>query len=166
MLEIIKEIGDFKSMQVVIDTFLERVDPYAEMVVEIVHQFKTTLIDPNQKYLCLTILWTIGDHSHKVKKLELLERIFGILLEPEYPFVFNPEARHSAFYIFTELLIQNCTEESYEFWERIFGKIQVHVKYVMEELQKAGDPKIVEEAGKNILLNLVKIYKKFFTLLK
>jgi hypothetical protein len=72
ILDIIQEIGDFKTMQVIIDTFLDRVDDYMETVVEIVQQFKASLTDTNQKYLCLTILWTIGDHSHKLNKLLLL----------------------------------------------------------------------------------------------
>lgn len=165
LLEIIKEIGDFKSMQVIIDTFLEQVDPYMESVVEIVEQFKASLTDPNQKYLCLTFLWTIGDHTHRQNKLQLLEKIFALLLEPEYPFVFNPEARHSAFYIFTELLIHNCSNETYEFWQRIFASIEIYVRYVVGELKKTSDQKIVEEAGKNILLNLIKIYKKYFPLI-
>lgn len=128
-------------------------------------QFKASLTDPNQKYLCLTFLWTIGDHTHRRNKLPLLERIFALLLEPEYPFVFNPEARHSAFYIFTELLIHNCHNEPYEFWQRIFSSIEGYVRYVVGELKKTSDQKIVEEAGKNILLNLLKIYKKYLPLL-
>lgn len=70
--QIIREIGDFKSMQVIVDTFLDRVDNYIDTVVEIIHQFKSSLVDSNQKYLCLTFLWTIGDHSHKTNKLQLL----------------------------------------------------------------------------------------------
>ena len=101
ILEIIRDVGDFKSIQVIIETFLDRLNIHLEMLVDIVHQFKKGLTDPNQKYLCLTFLWNIGDYACTIGKVSLLEKIFGILLEPEHPFVFNPEARHSAFYIFT-----------------------------------------------------------------
>jgi hypothetical protein len=49
-------------------------------VIDIIHQFKLSLVDPNQKYLCLTFLWTIGDHSAKLNHMGLLNKIFVILL--------------------------------------------------------------------------------------
>ena len=79
--------------------------------------------------------------------------------------MFNPEARHSAFYIFTELLIHNCESQSVEFWGLNFKVIQTYIDFILNELRKVSDPKIVEEAGKNILLNLIKIYKKYFIVL-
>ena len=106
-MEIIRDINDFKSIQVIIETFLDKLNIHLELLVTIVHEFKKSLKDPNQKYLCLTFLWNIGDYACTINQISILEKIFGILLEPEYPFVFNPEARHSAFYIFTELLIHN-----------------------------------------------------------
>lgn len=44
--------------------------------------------------------------------------------------------------------------------------IETYLDYILIELNKVSDPKIVEEAGKNILINLIKIYKKYFFVLE
>lgn len=80
ILEIIRDVGDFKSIQVIIETFVDRLNVHLPMLVDIVHEFKKNLKDPNQKYLCLTFLWNIGDYSCTIGKVSLLEKIFTILL--------------------------------------------------------------------------------------
>jgi hypothetical protein len=41
------------------------------------------LSEPNQKYLCLTLIWTIGDHAYRKKMTPLLRKIYSLLLQPE-----------------------------------------------------------------------------------
>lgn len=42
----------------------------------------------------------------------------------------------------------------------------MYIDFILAELSRVTDPKIVEEAGKNILVNLIKIYKKYFIVLE
>jgi hypothetical protein len=41
----------------------------------------------NQKYLCLTLIWTIGDYCHKQENTEALRKIYAILLKPDEMFI-------------------------------------------------------------------------------
>ena len=112
------------------------------------------------------MIWAIGDYAHKTSQNEILSKIYEILLTPEEMFNLGTEARHSSFYIFAEILVHNCSEKSQGFWVWIFKEIKNFYNYGIEESQKAKDKQFVEEALKNLLINLIKVYKKFFLVAK
>ena len=81
-------------------------------------------------------------------------------------FNLGTEARHSSFYIFAELIVHNCKEKSEEFWRWIFKEIENFYNYGIDQCLKSSDKQFAEEALKNIITNLIKIYKKMFLVAK
>jgi hypothetical protein len=80
-------------------------------VVEAIDDVERGLSEPNQKYLCLTLIWAVGDHAYRKHLKGLLRKIYALLLKPESTFSLGTEARHSSFYILAELLVHNCDEK-------------------------------------------------------
>ena len=108
ILSAVRKLQDLTSLQAIIETFLDKINPYILDVIDIIDQVERSLSDPNQKYLCLTLIWGIGDHAHRQGQSNILRRIYALLLQPEEMFVLGTEARHSSFYILAELLVHNC----------------------------------------------------------
>ena len=77
-------------------------------VVISVDTIERKLVDTNQKYLCLTMIWAIADYARKNEMFEVLKKIYHVLLVPEEMFNLGTEARHSSFYIFAEIVVHNC----------------------------------------------------------
>jgi hypothetical protein len=46
------------------------------------------------------MIWSIADYARKNNQLEVLKKIYEVLLVPEEMFNLDTEARHSSFYIF------------------------------------------------------------------
>lgn len=108
------------------------------------------------------MIWSIADYAKKYNQLDVLKKIYGILLVPEEMFNLGTEARQSSFYIFAEIVVHNCGEKEEEFWLWIFGEIKNFYTYGIRECIGAKDKNFGEEALKNLITNLIKIYKKFF----
>ena len=89
-----------------------------------------------------------------------------MLLQPEEMFALGTEARNSSFYILAELLVHNCAEKEEEFWRWIFGLIDRFTMFVVEKCLELRDRVTVDEVLKNMLTNLLKIYRKFFLVLE
>lgn len=106
-----KKTNDLKSLQAIVETFLEKVHDNIMDVIICVDQIERKLHDTNQKYLCLTMIWSIADYARKNNQLDVLKKIYEILLVPEEMFNLGTEARHSSFYIFAEIVVHNCTEK-------------------------------------------------------
>ena len=45
-------------------------------VLLIVDNIERKLEDTNQKYLCLTMIWSIADYSSKIEQPEILRKIY------------------------------------------------------------------------------------------
>ena len=112
ILEIVKKTNDLKSLQAIVETFLEKVHDNIMEILTVVDNVERKLVDTNQKFLCLTMIWAIGDYAHKNKEAEVLKKIYEILLVPEEMFNLGTEARQSSFYIFAEILVHNCAEKN------------------------------------------------------
>lgn len=69
-------------------------------VLMVVDRIERRLEDTNQKYLCLTMIWSIADFSSKTQQPLVLRKIYEILLSPTEMFYLGTEARQSSFYIF------------------------------------------------------------------
>ena len=82
ILFIVKKLGDLHSLQAIVETFLERVSPFLEEVVDIIDKVERSLADPNQKYLCLTLIWQMGDHAHRHSHSQVQRKIYALLLQP------------------------------------------------------------------------------------
>jgi hypothetical protein len=54
-----------------------------DFIVNCIDQVERSLSDANQKYLCLTLIWSVGDHAYRKKMTVLLHKIFALLLKPE-----------------------------------------------------------------------------------
>lgn len=166
ILEVVSKTNDLKSLQTIVETFLEKVNDSMMNVLLIVDNIERKLEDTNQKYLCLTMIWSIADYSSKIEQRDVLRKIYEILLKPEEMFNLGTEARHSSFYIFAELIVHNCTEKSEEFWKWIFGEVDNFCAYGFDQCLQSPDKQFAEEAIKNIITNLIKIYKKIFIVSK
>ena len=103
---------DLASLQAIVETFMDKISFYILEVINIIDKVERSLTDSNQKYLCLTLIWTIGDYSHRHQLSHIQRKIYALLLQPEEMFVLGTEARHSSFYILAELLVHNCSEKS------------------------------------------------------
>lgn len=55
-------------------------------VIVIVDAIERKLSETNQKYLCLTMIWSIADYARKNEQLDALKKIYEILLVPEEMF--------------------------------------------------------------------------------
>ena len=55
-------------------------------VIVIVDAIERKLSEANQKYLCLTMIWSIADYARKNEQLDALKKIYEILLVPEEMF--------------------------------------------------------------------------------
>lgn len=51
-------------------------------VIVSVDTIERKLVDTNQKYLCLTMIWSIADYARKNEQLDVLKKIYHILLVP------------------------------------------------------------------------------------
>ena len=132
---------------------------------DIIDSIERGLADSNQKYLCLTLIWAMGDHAHRHQHSEVMRKIYALLLQPEEMFTLGTEARHSSFYILAELLVHNCSERHLDFWQWIFEKIEKFYRYSVDKCREAQQGAGCEEVLKNLLSNLLKIYRKCMLLL-
>lgn len=103
-----KKLNDLTALQAIVETYLDKIEGQIEEMVDTIDKVERSLSEPNQKYLCLTLIWTIGDHAFRKQMSALLRKIYSLLLQPEEMFALGTEARHSSFYILAELLIHNC----------------------------------------------------------
>lgn len=111
LLEVVRKLKDLTALQAIVDTYLDKIEGHIDEMVDTIDQVERSLADPNQKYLCLTLIWSIGDHAYRKEMLPLLRKIYSLLLQPEEMFALGTEARNSSFYILTELLVHNCGEK-------------------------------------------------------
>jgi hypothetical protein len=65
ILEIVKKTKDIKSLQAIVETYLDKIHDNIMQTIHIIDEVERSLQDMNQKYLCLTLIWAIGDHCHK-----------------------------------------------------------------------------------------------------
>lgn len=65
------------------ETYLDKIEGQIEEMVDAIDKVERSLTEPNQKYLCLTLIWTIGDHAYRKKMGPLLRKIYALLLQPE-----------------------------------------------------------------------------------
>lgn len=87
LLEIIAKIKDLRSLQAIVETFLDKIDVYIMDVIDIINSIERSIVDNNQKYQCLTLIWAIGDHGHKYQQEKVMHRIYELLLIPDEMFV-------------------------------------------------------------------------------
>jgi uncharacterized protein YydD (DUF2326 family) len=109
---IVRKTNHLRSLQVIVETFLDKVSDDIANVIQCVNQVERTVADTNQKYLCLTMIWAIADYAGKNKQPDNLKQIYSMLLVPDLMFTLETEARYSSFYILAEILVHNCTEKS------------------------------------------------------
>ena len=76
ILEIVAKTNDLKSLQTIVETFLQKVNNNIMSVLLIVDNIERKLEDTNQKYLCLTMIWSIADYSSKIEQPEILRKIY------------------------------------------------------------------------------------------
>jgi hypothetical protein len=165
ILGVARRLQDLTSLQAIVETFLDKINPYILEAIEIIDEVERSLSDSNQKYLCLTLIWGIGDYAHRHNQPEVMRKIYALLLQPEEMFVLGTEARHSSFYILAELLVHNCNEKEQEFWAWIFERIEFFYGYSVDKCNEVRERVNFEEILKNLLANILKIYRKCFILL-
>jgi hypothetical protein len=85
-MQIVKKTNDLKSLQVIVETFLEKVHDNIMDVLLCVDEIERKLQDTNQKDLCLTMIWSIADYARKNNQLDVMKKIYEILLVPEEMF--------------------------------------------------------------------------------
>jgi hypothetical protein len=112
LLAVVKKLRDLAALQAIVDTYLDKIEEQIDEMVDAIDSVERNLTEPNQKYLCLTLIWSIGDHAFRKDNLPLLRKLYSLLLQPEEMFALGTEARNSSFYILAELLIHNCGEKS------------------------------------------------------
>lgn len=83
ILQIVKKLKDIKCLQAIVETYMDKIQANIMETISIIDEVERGLDDMNQKYLCLTLIWTIGDHCHKKGESEALRKIYGMLLQPE-----------------------------------------------------------------------------------
>lgn len=99
LLVVVKKLNDLTTLQAIVDTYLDKIEGQIDEMVDAIDKVERSLVDPNQKYLCLTLIWSIGDHAYRKEMLPLLRKIYTLLLQPEEMFALGTEARNSSFYI-------------------------------------------------------------------
>ena len=99
LLTVVKKLNDLTALQAIVDTYLDKIEGQIDDVVDAIDKVERSLSDPNQKYLCLTLIWAIGDHAFRKEMHPLLRKIYSLLLQPEEMFALGTEARNSSFYI-------------------------------------------------------------------
>ena len=65
LLTVVKKLNDLTALQAIVDTYLDKIEGQIDEMVDAIDNVERNLSDPNQKYLCLTLIWAIGDHAYR-----------------------------------------------------------------------------------------------------
>ena len=65
LLGVVRKLNDLTALQAIVDTYLDKIEDQIEETIDAIDKVERSLSDPNQKYLCLTLIWAIGDHAFR-----------------------------------------------------------------------------------------------------